>query len=90
MSVDKETEPGYYSKVEMKLKPKFKALDVTEGDYMEWDEFAAGVKSGGLSDDDGFGHLATSTQVSDVTITPSDLQHFPVPLWVTHVLWYNR
>lgn len=68
--------------------PTFSALPA-HGTLLSWDEFFDDVQDGMLEDDDGYGHLATATQVSDVDVMPSDLGCFARPAWATHVCWYN-
>lgn len=48
-----------------------------------------------LIDYDGFGEFATKTEVSDVTVSPSNMvrpewRAANVPRWATHVAWYNK
>lgn len=76
------------------LPPKAQATnlaprDNSNGVHMQYCEWQAAVKAGAYTDDDGFAHWATETQVSDRYISPSRA-HYPVPAWVTHVVWYNR
>jgi hypothetical protein len=64
-----------------------------ENHYMTWEKFVACCQSGALTDDDGFGELATADhQVSDVSVDPSDAidGSYARPNWATHVCWYNR
>lgn len=60
------------------------------GDLMPLEEFIDYVEDGGFIDCDGSGELATSTQVSNVDISPSDIGWIEIPEWVTHVVWYNK
>lgn len=60
------------------------------GDHMTLEEFRENVECGGFIDYDGFGHLATATQESDVRIYPSDLKTMKIDVKYTHVVWYNR
>jgi hypothetical protein len=60
------------------------------GDLMTWEDFVDNVECGGFIDYDGYGELAMATQVSNVTICPSDVEGFVRPDWATHVLWYNK
>jgi hypothetical protein len=60
------------------------------GDHMTWEHFVECVESGGFIDYDGHGDLATATECSNITISPSRVQSFKKPAWATHVVWYNR
>ncbi len=60
------------------------------GDYMSLDSFKKSVECDALTDDDGYGELATETEVSSVNILPSDLGTMKLPDWATHVVWYNK
>lgn len=61
-----------------------------DAELMTREEFIELVGSGFFIDYDGFGELATSNQVSDITIHPSDVLGYNWPVWATHVVWYNR
>lgn len=52
-------------------------------------EFLAGVSSGLFTDYDGYGHLATETEESDVIIYPSIVSSIDYTVF-THVVWYNK
>lgn len=75
---------------------KFEPIpDDESGDdrYMTWETFVASCQSGGFTDDDGFGELATADlHVSDVSVDPSDALNpsYVRPSWATHVCWYNK
>lgn len=52
---------------------------------MTLEEFQSYVKCGGITDDDGIGHWATTTHEDrDFTCW------HPKPEWATHVMWYNK
>ncbi len=53
-------------------------------------EFHEEVTSGMFTDYDGFGYLATPTHESEIRIQPSYFGHLKLPMWVTHVTWYNK
>jgi len=53
----------------------------------EWIEC---VQCGGFIDYDGYGELATETQTSNITISPSEMKRYNFPEWATHIMWYNR
>ena len=65
--------------------------DADYGDLMTIEEFTICCDQGGFIDDDGFGHLATFDQESNVAIHPSErmktLSQHP---WATHILWFNN
>ena len=78
--------------------PKFKSFRVDEGDLMTREEFIQAVESGAFIDYDGYCHLVSGEslsplgagEVSDVSLSPSEVEDFVWPEWATHVLWYNR
>lgn len=55
-------------------------------------DFRNGCKANAFIDDDGIGYLATSTQVSNVVVSPSDMASDSDrnDMRFTHVLWYNK
>lgn len=62
------------------------------GDHMPWAKFVEACKAGDFDDEDGVADLATATQVSSRTVSPSSVrsrasQRYP---WATHVVWYNK
>jgi uncharacterized protein YodC (DUF2158 family) len=66
-------------------------IEAGDGDLLSFDEFVADATAGHFVDSDGFGELATDTQVSDQAVSPSDLRSgLRRPAWATHVLWYNK
>ncbi len=69
---------------------KFEALDPETGEHMPLAEFLQAVTSNCFIDYDGYGELATATEVSNVTISPSQVGSTAFPEWATHVMWYNR
>jgi hypothetical protein len=62
------------------------------GEHMLLEEFVRSVKSNFFIDYDGFGKLATATEMSEEIVYPSNLMKldFKFPDWVTHVVWFNR
>jgi hypothetical protein len=70
-------------------KPKFRPVLEVSGTLLSWDEFVDDVRNGMLEDFDGFGELATETDVSDIAVSPSDLKFFGRPEWASHVMWFN-
>lgn len=85
----------------MEKEVKFDRFD-DYGELMTIDVWCTMVEIGSLIDYDGHGKLATSSEVSDIMVIPSDygtvyrisgfaLNHkFNIPVWATHVVWYNR
>ena len=62
-------------------------------DVMTIQDFGVDVDSGALIDYDGHGRWATQTHIlPSVTVYPSRVrkQEDKIPLWVTHVVWYNK
>lgn len=58
---------------------------------MPFNEFAKYCKIGPMFiDSDGSGYYATSTQVSDIGISPSDIVAGVYRKDFTHVCWYNK
>jgi len=55
------------------------------GDHMRMVDFITDVKSEMLTDDDGFGHYATATHVSDREVDLSAINKS-----FTHVVWYSK
>jgi hypothetical protein len=69
---------------------KFRKLEADDH-LMTWDEFVKDCLDGNLIDYDGFGELATATEVSNVSVSPeTTLRSNEKPEWATHVVWYNR
>ena len=60
------------------------------GDHMTLNDFIENVKSGGFIDYDGSGNYATETQMSNITIYPSDITAGVYRKDFTHVLWFNK
>ena len=69
--------------------PNMKPID-DNGDLMTIDKFRDMVKGNWFIDYDGYGNLATETEVSDIIVQPSKFAGMELPEWATHVLWYNR
>lgn len=63
-----------------------------DDDHMTMETFLANVRCGAFIDYDGFGELATATEVSSITVSPSEAKplDWKPPEWATHVVWYNR
>jgi len=74
-----------------KREPKLEPLP-DYGDHMTWESFKDSCESGGFIDDDGTGDLATATQVSGRSVSPSRAldPNWRKPKWATHVVWYNK
>ena len=66
--------------------------DIPGDDVYPLLEFEMMCKSNALIDYDGYGKFATSTEVSNIPICPSELVNktVPIPPWATHVCWFNR
>lgn len=62
------------------------------GDKMTAADWIECAKTGGFIDYDGSGTLATDKFESDIGISPSGITFFDLklPMWATHVMWYNR
>jgi hypothetical protein len=60
------------------------------GDFMTLKKWLSDVESGLFIDDDGWGCLATSYEVSNINIYPSQVKYFKFPEWATHIEWYNK
>jgi hypothetical protein len=52
----------------------FSPIDLTRGTLLTWAQFVSDVEDGNLTDDDGFGELATATHVSDHAVHPGDVE----------------
>lgn len=76
--------------VEFQLIP---AKEIANGCYMPWAKFVACCESNGITDDDGFGELATTDHhVSNLRVHPRDAldKNYVRPDWATHINWYNK
>lgn len=62
----------------------------TYGDHMTLKKFISCVKSGGFINYDGFGQYASKTQISDITILPSDIHADAYRKDFSHIVWFNR
>lgn len=62
------------------------------GDLFTLDEFMQACKEGCFVDYDGAGNYATSTQMTDIEIRPSDVTKCTRPIYkeYTHVVWFNK
>jgi len=82
-----------YDKASMELRtlvePKMKAIP-NYGDHMTLEEFIENVNDGGFIDYDGSGHYATETEMSDISIYPSDIEGNSYRKDFTHIVWFNR
>lgn len=67
---------------------------IEEGSHvMTLDEFRKAAEIHAYIDYDGYGHLATETEVSNVETWPSKFlktEEKDLPKWATHIVWYNR
>lgn len=78
------------------IEPKFE--DIPDyGDHITLKEFEDSVLSNMFTNDDGSARLATSTQMSNVYITPSTFYYLvtegeldKLDKWATHVVWFNK
>ena len=77
------------SSLEVASGVKFRVVDALDT-CMPWASFMVSCRDGFLTDEDGYGELATDLQVSDVRIVPSDAFNYVRPSWATHVCWYNK
>lgn len=67
------------------------ALRPIEGGHLlTWEQFVESVRAGNFIDYDGFGELATETEVSRAVVKPSTVDRIRRPKWATHVVWYNK
>lgn len=64
----------------------------TYGDHMTMADWTLCVERAGFIDYDGHGNLATATELSNITIHPSDVTvlKLKMPAWATHVMWFNK
>ena len=74
----------------LESEPEFRPVDPECGDLMTKEEWLMNVESGGFMSYDGYGHLAMADKVSDIEISPSDVDGYLWPKWCTHIVWYNR
>jgi len=58
------------------------------GNLMTVETWRCGVRSGCLTDDDGFGYPVKDGKASSQPISPSDMSDLPKD--ATHVQWFNR
>lgn len=78
--------PAKVAKAETTFKPIPKY-----GDHMTLEKFKEHCSCGGFIDYDGHGDLATSSQISNKEISPSDVARgYAFPEWCTHIVWFNR
>ena len=74
---------------------EFRLMDpgVQEDCRMPWWDFVESCRALALTDDDGFGELATDDRhVSNVRVYPSEAlgTTYDRPRWATHVVWYSK
>lgn len=60
------------------------------GDHMTLGRFIKIVKSGFITDDDGYGYYATSSTVSCRPAIPSIIARGHISRKFTHVMWFNK
>lgn len=69
--------------------PKF--CDIPEyGNLMSLQSFKESVEDGSLTDYDGHGNYSTATQMSDITINPSNIEDDTYFRSYSHVVWFNK
>lgn len=70
---------------------KFKTA--TKGEItnlMSIEDFKTNVENGSLNKFEGYACYATSDKVSDMFVDFSDIFNNHLPVWSTHVCWYNK
>jgi hypothetical protein len=60
------------------------------GDHMTMETFVNCCKDGGFINYDGSGNYATATEMSDISVSPSDIMSGVYRKDFTHVVWFNR
>jgi len=71
--------------------PSFEAHnELSRECLMTVDDYRSAVESGAITNDDGTGYWATIGDVSDQAVDPSNHPSREVPIWATHVVWYNK
>jgi hypothetical protein len=60
------------------------------GDHMTLQKFIRACANGELVDDDGHGHYAFTTTMSDTVVHPSDIVCGLIDHSYTHVVWFNQ
>ena len=60
------------------------------GDHMTMGKFVRYCKDGGFIDYDGSGNYATATEMSDISVSPSDIMSGVYRKDFTHVVWFNK
>lgn len=60
--------------------------------HMTWEEFRLACLNNAFTDYDGIGDLATASEVSDISVYPSEvvMEGYEKPKWATHIVWYNK
>lgn len=72
---------------------KFRPFDEFDEECkMDINMFNACVESGIFGNDDGIGYYATNSDISNfvVNFLDFDKDNFTVPIWATHVVWFNK
>lgn len=68
-----------------------KMSPIHESDYhITLEEFIENCRNHWFIDYDGFGKLATATEVSNINISPSEYKSKVIDPMFTHVVWYNK
>jgi hypothetical protein len=76
-----------------KPEPKMRPIGARQVDHMLLAEWVRCCEDGGFIDYDGFGHLATASEESDISIRPSQRRELPIlnkDGRFTHIVWYNK
>lgn len=60
------------------------------GEHMTVRKFISYVKSGCFIDYDGYGNYATKSQMSNISVYPSEIERGEVNKNFTHIVWFNR
>jgi len=83
---------GYVEEQRMRAKGKMRPYEDWEAEEckMTLKRFVQCCKNGLFTDYDGSGRYATDTEVSDITISPSDVTDDYYRKDFTHVCWYNK
>jgi len=60
------------------------------GDLIEIEEFIDMCEDGGFIDYDGWGNYSNGSEMSDISVCPSDITSGNLQEGWTHVVWFNR
>lgn len=68
------------------------------GDLIPISDFVESCRLALFTDYDGDGVFATATEQSNIVVHPSEIYHYKtdtvfydnIPIWATHVMWYNK